>query len=61
MNQDNAQKNTRGEPFDLHLHSSCSDGSDTPAEVVRAAYSRGITMLALTDHDNVLGIPEALA
>ena len=61
MNQDKAQKNTIGEPFDLHLHSSCSDGSDTPAEVVRAAYSRGITMLALTDHDNVLGIPEALA
>ena len=47
-------------PFDLHLHSSCSDGSDTPADVVKIAASRGITLLALTDHDNVLGIPEAL-
>ncbi|MEA4914011.1 MAG: PHP domain-containing protein [Christensenella sp.] len=60
MNQKNAQVNTVGEPFDLHLHSSYSDGSDTPAEVVRAAFSRSVTMLALTDHDNVLGIPEAL-
>lgn len=48
-------------PFDLHLHSSCSDGSDTPAQVVRAAAERGLTLIALTDHDNVLGVPEALA
>ncbi|MDD4311644.1 MAG: PHP domain-containing protein [Eubacteriales bacterium] len=61
MNQDNTKKNTLTEPFDLHLHSSYSDGSDTPAEVVRAAYARGVTLLALTDHDNVLGVPEALA
>lgn len=52
---------TQHSPFDLHLHSSCSDGSDTPAEVVRAAAARGITMLALTDHDNVSGVPEAMA
>ena len=61
MNQDNAQTNSIHEPFDLHLHSSCSDGSDAPAGVVRAAFARGITMLALTDHDNVLGVPEAMA
>jgi len=52
---------TAQEPFDLHLHSNCSDGSDTPAQVVRAASERGVTMLALTDHDNVLGVPEAMA
>lgn len=52
---------TKQEPFDLHLHSNCSDGSDTPAQVVRTASERGITMLALTDHDNVLGVPEARA
>jgi len=52
---------TAQEPFDLHLHSNCSDGSDTPAQVVRAAAERGVTMLALTDHDNVLGVTEAMA
>lgn len=52
---------TAQQPFDLHLHSSYSDGSDTPAQVVRAAAERGVTMLALTDHDNVLGVPEAMA
>ena len=52
---------TKQEPFDLHLHSNCSDGSDTPAQVVRTASERGITMLALTDHENVLGVPEARA
>ncbi|MEN6634792.1 MAG: PHP domain-containing protein [Clostridiaceae bacterium] len=60
MNQDNAQINSIHHPFDLHLHSSCSDGSDAPAAVVRTAFARGITMLALTDHDNVLGVPEAM-
>ena len=54
-------RETIHEPFDLHLHSSCSDGSDTPTEVMRAAAARGITMLALTDHDNVSGVPEAMA
>ncbi|MEA4870027.1 Phosphoribosyl 1,2-cyclic phosphate 1,2-diphosphodiesterase [bioreactor metagenome] len=47
-------------PFDLHLHSNCSDGSDAPAEVMRAAAARGISLLALTDHDNVSGVPEAM-
>ena len=60
MNPNQAQEKT-DEPFDLHMHSNCSDGSDTPAEVVRAASERGVTLLALTDHDNVLGVPEAMA
>ena len=49
------------EPFDLHLHSNHSDGSDAPAQVVQNAAERGVTMIALTDHDNVSGVPEALA
>lgn len=49
------------EPFDLHMHSSRSDGSDTPAQVVRSAAERGITLMALTDHDNISGLPEASA
>ena len=53
------EQTTNQQPFDLHLHSNCSDGSDTPAQVVRTAAQRGITMLALTDHDNVLGVSEA--
>lgn len=49
------------EPFDLHLHSRSSDGSDSPAQVVRSAADRGVTLIALTDHDNVGGVPEAMA
>ncbi|MEA5049138.1 MAG: PHP domain-containing protein [Eubacteriales bacterium] len=48
------------EPFDLHLHSSRSDGSDAPADVIANAVRRGITLLALTDHDGVGGVPEAV-
>ena len=59
MNPNNTQTTSHA-PFDLHLHSSCSDGSDTPTQVVDIAAARGITLLALTDHDNVLGIPEAM-
>ncbi len=49
------------EPFDMHLHSNRSDGSDTPAEVVKNAAQRGVTLMALTDHDNTDGIAEAAA
>jgi len=44
---------------DLHLHSRCSDGTDSPAEVVRLAAAAGLTALALTDHDTLEGIGEA--
>lgn len=46
---------------DLHCHSTVSDGWLSPAEVVRRALANGVTMLALTDHDEVAGIDEALA
>ncbi|HWF54299.1 MAG TPA: PHP domain-containing protein [Solirubrobacteraceae bacterium] len=47
--------------FDLQSHSTYSDGSLSPAEVVRAAAAAGVELLALTDHDTVDGVAEALA
>ncbi len=44
---------------DLHTHSTASDGALSPSEVVRWAKSKGIEMLALTDHDSVDGLKEA--
>lgn len=44
---------------DLHTHSNVSDGSDSPAEVVRLAAAAGLSALALTDHDCQDGIEEA--
>ncbi len=46
--------------IDLHTHSTASDGSMTPAELVSYAKSRGLSAIALTDHDTVDGIEEAL-
>ena len=43
--------------IDLHTHSSFSDGSETPEKLVCLARQLGLTALALTDHDNVLGVP----
>jgi len=45
--------------IDLHVHSSCSDGTFTPAELVRLACDGGIQALAITDHDTVAGVSEA--
>jgi predicted metal-dependent phosphoesterase TrpH len=47
--------------IDLHLHSTFSDGVMTPTELVAEAASIGLKAIALADHDNVDGIPEALA
>ena len=46
---------------DLHSHSSASDGTDPPAEVMRRAAAAGLDVIALTDHDTVAGHPEARA
>ncbi len=46
--------------FDLQSHSRHSDGALTPAEVVRAAARAGVELLALTDHDTVAGVDEAI-
>jgi 3',5'-nucleoside bisphosphate phosphatase len=45
--------------YDLHCHSTRSDGLLTPSEVVRRAAERGVAVLALTDHDEVAGLAEA--
>ena len=45
---------------DLHVHTTASDGSLTPREVVRLAGDLGIDVIAITDHDCVDGIPAAL-
>ena len=47
--------------YDLHCHSTYSDGLLPPADVVRLAASRGVEVLALTDHDETAGLPEARA
>lgn len=47
--------------YDLHCHSTCSDGLLTPAAVVARAAARGVDVLALTDHDEVAGLAEARA
>lgn len=45
--------------LDLHLHTTHSDGSCTPTEVVNLAHKAGVTALAITDHDITTGILEA--
>jgi predicted metal-dependent phosphoesterase TrpH len=45
--------------FDLHCHSNVSDGALPPAEVARLAARSGVDVWALTDHDQVGGLPEA--
>ena len=47
--------------IDLHCHSTASDGTLTPAQVVELAKEKGITFLALTDHDTVSGLKEAIS
>ncbi|MBX3320317.1 MAG: PHP domain-containing protein [Nitrospira sp.] len=46
--------------LDLHLHTTHSDGSCTPTEVIGLAHQAGVTALAITDHDITSGIPEAI-
>src|SRR5690348_8071846 len=45
--------------YDLHCHSTRSDGTLSPAAVVQRAAERGVQVLALTDHDEVAGLDEA--
>lgn len=59
----NAQRKPfpRTYPVDLQAHSNCSDGTDTPTELIDRAASLGIRVLAVTDHDSVLGVADAQA
>lgn len=45
--------------YDLHTHSTASDGTLTPAQLVERAWQAGVRVLALTDHDSTGGIAEA--
>src|SRR5215217_6108125 len=47
--------------IDLHTHSSVSDGTDTPEELVRKAAAAGLDVVALTDHDTFDGLNAAVA
>ena len=47
--------------IDLHCHSTCSDGTYAPTEVVQRAHEAGVDVLALTDHDTLAGIDDARA
>ncbi len=46
--------------IDLHTHSTCSDGSMTPSELVKHAAANNLSAIALTDHDTVSGVEEAV-
>lgn len=46
--------------IDLHTHSSCSDGSLSPRQLVREATRAGLAAIALTDHDTMAGVKEAM-
>ncbi|GAB6042297.1 PHP domain-containing protein [Endothiovibrio diazotrophicus] len=45
--------------YDLHSHSTASDGTLTPTDLVRRAHEKGVQVLALTDHDTTAGFDEA--
>ncbi|MGB3309568.1 MAG: PHP domain-containing protein [Nodosilinea sp.] len=47
--------------LDLHSHTTCSDGTLTPSELVSAAIAAGVQALAITDHDTLAGWDEAIA
>jgi len=47
--------------IDLHVHTTASDGTLLPSEAVRYAKVRGLSAIAITDHDACAGVPEALA
>ena len=52
-----------GQPprFDLHIHTTASDGTDSPEAVVALASGKGFSIIAITDHDTMRGVPEAVA
>ena len=45
---------------DMHFHSTCSDGSDSPEALARLARKRGCAMVSLTGHDTMEGVPAVL-
>ncbi len=47
--------------IDLHLHTTASDGSLTPGQLVKTAAKKNLTAIAITDHDTINGVAEGLA
>ena len=47
--------------IDLHTHTTASDGTATPRQLIRLAAEAGLSAVAITDHDTVAGLPEAMA
>jgi hypothetical protein len=47
--------------IDLHIHTNASDGSYTPSEICSMAYETGLSAIAITDHDTVDGLEEAIS
>ncbi|MGH6953910.1 MAG: PHP domain-containing protein, partial [Alphaproteobacteria bacterium] len=47
-------------PVDLHSHTTASDGTLAPRDLVRLAARRGVTVLAITDHDSTEALAEAM-
>ena len=47
--------------YDMHAHSTASDGSLSPSELMRRAHAAGVEVMALTDHDTLSGLSEAAA
>ncbi|MBN1691689.1 MAG: PHP domain-containing protein [Dehalococcoidia bacterium] len=47
--------------FDLHLHTTGSDGRLTPSQMVALAFERGLEVISITDHDSISGVGEAMA
>ena len=47
--------------LDLHMHSTASDGALSPSALVALCHARGVTHMALTDHDTIAGVVEAAA
>ena len=43
--------------IDMHCHSNCSDGSESPEAMARLGKRRGLTLISLTDHDTIDGVP----
>ncbi|GHT04319.1 PHP-like protein [Bacteroidia bacterium] len=46
--------------IDLHIHTTYSDGSFTPTEIVQYANNKGLSAIAITDHDSISGVEEAI-
>lgn len=47
--------------IDMHFHSVCSDGSNSPEALARLGKKRGLAMMSLTDHDTIKGVPSFMS